>query len=116
MAAVVRYMWMFRTAAVVFAGFGAMMLWRFGLAGYEPRWRPVGLAAGFFAVAIGVFLLRRSRLAIGLSAAAAAFICLCATLAAPSGKGPVALFFAGVALVCGAYAVLALRALLNRSS
>ncbi len=114
MAAVVRYVWMFRAAAVSFSGFGAALLWRFGLTDYEPRWRPIGIAAGLFAALIGTFLLRRSRVAIGASAACAAFIAICATVAAPVGKGPVVLFFAGLALLCGLYAVLAARVALSR--
>lgn len=114
MPAAVRYTWMFRTAAAVFSGLGASLLWRFGLTDYEPRWQPIGIAAGFFAVAIGVFLLRRSRIAIAASAACAAFVTICAAVAAPTGKGPVVLFFAGLALLCGVYAVLAARVALAR--
>jgi hypothetical protein len=107
---------MFRTAAVLFAGLGASLLWRFGLTDYQPQYRPHGLAAGLVALAIGVFLFRRARLAIGASAAISAFICLCATVAAPSGRGPVILFFAALALVCGVYAVLAARVFFERGA
>ena len=67
--AAVRYTWMFRTAAVLFLFFGVVWLWRFGLTDYHPEQRPYGLAAGVLALLVGVFLLRRHRLAIGVSAA-----------------------------------------------
>ena len=115
MPAAVRYTWMFRTAAVVFLLLGASLLWRFGLTDYQPQYRPYGLTAGIVALALGVFVLRRTRFAIGASAAISAFIGICATVAAPSGHGPVILFFATLAIVCGAYAVFAARVLFQRS-
>jgi hypothetical protein len=115
MPAAARYTWMFRTAAVVFLLLGASLLWRFGLTDYQPQYRPHGLAAGIAALAIGVFLLRRARFAIGASAAVSAFVGICATVAAPNGHGPVILFFAALAIVCVAYAVFAARVLFERS-
>ena len=115
MPAAVRYTWMFRTAAVVFLLLGASLLGRFGLTDYQLQFRPFGLAFGVAAIVIGVFLFRRARFAIGASAAISAFIGICATVAAPSGHGPVILFFAALAIVSGAYAVLAARVLFGRS-
>ena len=112
--AAVRYPWMFRTAAVVCLLFGGLLLWRYGFTGYEPQFRPFGLIAGALLLVVGVLLLRGARIAIGVSALFAGFICLCATLAAPSARGPVILFFAALALVCGIYAVLAARVLFAR--
>lgn len=114
MAAAVRYKWMFRTAAVLFLLFGSFALWRYGLTDFKPEQRPVGLALGGIAIATGVFLFRRARLAIGISALGAGIVCLGATVAAPEGKGPVILFLAGIALVTGLYTVLSLRVLFAR--
>jgi hypothetical protein len=114
MAAAVRYKWMFRTAAVLFLLFGSFALWRYGLTDFKPEQRPVGLALGGIAMATGVFLFRRARLAIGFSALGAGIVCLGATVAAPEGKGPVILFLAGIALVTGLYTVLSLRVLFAR--
>jgi hypothetical protein len=116
MPAAVRYTWMFRTAAVVIAMLGASLLWRFGVTDYQPQYRPYGLIAGVFALAVAVFLLRRARVAIGTSAALSAFIAICATVAAPASHGPVILFFVVLAIVCGTYAVLAARVLFERES
>jgi hypothetical protein len=110
----VRYTWMFRTAAVPFALLGASLLWRFGFTDYQPQYRPYGLIMGIAALAIGTFVFRLSRVAIGASAAVSIFICLCATIAAPSARGPVILFFASLAILSGAYAVLAARVLFER--
>jgi hypothetical protein len=114
MAAAVRYTWMFRTAAVVFLLFGAFALWRYGLTDFQPAQRPAGLAFGGSAIAIGVFLFRRAKLAIGLSALGAGIVCLSATASAPQAKGPVILFLAGLAIVTGLYAALSVRVLLER--
>lgn len=116
MAAAVRYKWMFRTAAVVFLLFGASALWRYGLTDFQPAQRPLGLALGAAGIAIGVFLFRRARIAIGLSALGAGIVCLSATVFAPRAQGPVILFLALLALVTGIYAVLSLRVLLERES
>lgn len=116
MAAAVRYTWMFRTAAAVFLFFGGVWLWRFGLTDYHPEQRPYGLAAGVIALIVGLFLLRRSRWAIGASAIAAVVVGLSAAVYAPyARKGLVILLLAGLALVCVAYAVLAARVLTTTS-
>jgi hypothetical protein len=114
--AAARYTWMFRTAAVVFVFFGAVWLWRFGLTDYHPEQRPYGLAAGVLALLVGVFLMRRARFAIGVSALAAAVVSISAAVFAPTARGPVILFAAAVALVCGIYAAFAARVLLERRS
>lgn len=114
--AAVRYAWMFRTAAVVFLFFGLVWLWRFGLTDYHPEQRPYGLVAGVLALGLGIMLLQLRRLAIGTSALAAALLGLSAAVYAPSTKGPVILFLAGVAIVCVIYAVLGLRALADAAN
>jgi hypothetical protein len=114
MPAAVRYIGMFRTAAVFFLFFGALWIWRFGFTDYHPEQRPYGLALGVLALIIGVFLFRGARVAIGFSALGAGIVCLAATVSAPQGKGPVILFLAGIALVTGLYAALALRVLFDR--
>jgi len=106
-----RYTWMFRTAAAVFLFFGGVWLWTFGLTDYHPGQRPFGLAAGVLSLLVGVFLLRSHRLAIGVSAAAAAMVGISAAVFAPSSRGPAILFLAGLAIVCCLYAVFAVRAL-----
>jgi hypothetical protein len=111
--AAVRYTWMFRTAAVVFLFFGGVWLWRFGFTDYHPEQRPYGLAACVFALLVGIFLLRRARFAIGLSALAAAVVGVSAAVFAPNAHGPAILFLAGISLVCGLYAVLATRVLVS---
>jgi hypothetical protein len=105
---------MFRAAAVVFLGFGAIWLWRFGLTDYHPEQRPYGLAAGVLALILGITLFRLRRLAIGASAVVAAIVGLSAAVFAPSVKGPAILFLAGLAIVCACYAVLAARAAFGR--
>ena len=112
----VRYQWMFRTAAVVFLFFAGAWLWRFGLTDYHPGQRPYGLTAGVFALVVGIFLLRRARFAIALSALAAIAVGISAAVFAPMARGPVILFAAMVALVCGLYAVFAARVLLGPRS
>jgi hypothetical protein len=114
--AAVRYTWMFRTAAVVFLFFAGVWLWRFGLTDYRPELRPYGLAAGVLALLVGIFLFRRARFAIGLSALAAALVSISAAVFAPTAHGPVILFAAMLALLCGLYAVFAVRVLLSRDS
>jgi len=109
--AAVRHTWMFRAAAVVFVLLGVSLLWRFTLTDYQPQYRLYGLAFGIAALTIGAFLFRPARAAIGASAGVSAFICICATVAAPNGHGPVILFFAALAILCGGYAVFAARAL-----
>ena len=112
--AVVRYTWMFRTAAVVFLGLGAAWLWTFTLTDFRPEQRPYGLAAGVLAVLVGIFLLRRHPLAITVSAVAATVVGISAAVFAPSSRGPAILFLAALAIVCGVYAVFAARVLTRR--
>lgn len=112
----VRYSWMFRTAAALFLFFAATWFWRFGLTDYHPEQRPYGLAAAVFALVVGVFLMRRARLAIALSALAATVVSISAAVFAPTARGPVILFAALVALVCGLYAAFAARVLLEPRS
>lgn len=114
MSAVVRYPWMFRTAAVVYLLLGASMAWRFGFTDYDPAHRPWGLGIGLVLLLIGVFLFRRRRWAVGLSAIGAALIAMAAAVSAPVMHGPVILAFALVAISFGMYAALAGRALLAR--
>jgi hypothetical protein len=106
-----RYNWMFRTAAAVFLFFGGVWLWRFGLTDYRPDLRPYGLAAGAVSIVIGIFLLRRARFAIVLSAVALAVIGICSAVFAPLAHGPAILFLAALAIVSCVYAVFAMRAL-----
>jgi hypothetical protein len=110
----VRYIWMFRTAAVVFVGLGAAWLWTFTLTDYRPQHRPYGLAAGVLALLVGVFLLRSNRVAIGVSALAAVVVGISAALFAPNARGPGILFLAGLAILSSIYAVLAARVLVQR--
>ena len=72
-------------------------MWRYVFTGYEPQFLPFGIIAGALLLVVGVFLLRGARFAIGVSAICAGFLSLCATLAAPSARGPVILFFAALA-------------------
>lgn len=116
MSAVVRYPWMFRTAAVVYLLLGASVAWRFGFTDYDPPHRLWGAGVGVLALVVGVFLFRRKRWAVGLSAIGAAIIAMCAAVAAPVMHGPVILAFAAVAILFGAYAAMAGRALLQRSA
>jgi uncharacterized membrane protein YjjB (DUF3815 family) len=111
--AAVRYIWMFRSAAVVFLFFGGVWLWRFGLTDYHPEQRPYGLALGALALLVGIFLFRRHRIAIGTSAIAAAVVGISAAVFAPSAKGPAILFLAALAIACALYAVLAARVLFS---
>lgn len=116
MPAAVRYTWMFRTTAILFLFFAGAWLWRFGLTDYHPEQRPYGLAAGVFALVVGIFLLRGARFAIALSALAATVVSISAAVFAPTAHGPVILFAALVALVCGLYAAFAARVLLEPRS
>ena len=111
MPAAVRHTWMFRTAAVVFFLFGLMCVWRFGFTDYHPEQRPYGMAAGLLALLVGVFLYRLRRFAIGASAVSAGIVGISAGVAAPSAKGPVILFLAGLAILCVLYAALGAREL-----
>jgi peptidoglycan/LPS O-acetylase OafA/YrhL len=111
--AAVRHTWMFRTAAFVFLAFGAVWIWRFGFTDYQPEQRPWGLGAGALALLVGFYLFQLKRVAIGISAAAAAIVGSSAVLFALTVKGPGILFLAALAIVCVAYAVLSVRALGN---
>jgi hypothetical protein len=113
--AAVRYIGMFRTAAIVFVLFGGAWLWRFGLTDYHPEQRPYGLAGGVIALLVGLFLYRGRRWAIGVSALAVAIVGISAAVFAPNAKGPVILALAGLAIICGLYSVLAARALTERN-
>jgi hypothetical protein len=115
MPAAVRYLWMFRTAAAVFLLLGVAWLWTFAFTDYHPEQRPFGLAASAAALSLAYFLFHRRRFAIGISAAVATVVCLSATVFAPSASGPAILFLAGLAIVCGVYAVFAARVLFERS-
>src|SRR3954463_9363333 len=111
MPAAFRYIGMFRTAAVFYLFFGASFLWTFGFTDRYAAQRLVGLGLGSLLIAVGVFLFRRARWAIGLSALGTIVMCLSATLAVASVHGPVILFVAGLAIVSAIYTVLALRVL-----
>jgi peptidoglycan/LPS O-acetylase OafA/YrhL len=114
--AVVRYPWMFRTAAVVYLLFGLSALWRFGLTDYDPPHRLLGMGLGALAVIVGVFLFRRAMFAIVLSAIGAAIIAISAAFAAPVMHGPMILACGLLALSCALYAAFAARALVKPSS
>jgi hypothetical protein len=107
---------MFRTAAVVYLLLGASAIWRFGFTPYDPAHRPWGVGVGLLAAIVGVFLLRRARWAIALSAIGAAIVAMAAAVAAPEMHGPVILAFAGVAIMFGLYSALAGRVLLEPRS
>src|SRR5688572_17258513 len=82
--AAVRHTWMFRIAAIVFLFFGCAWLWRFGLTDYHPEQRIYGLFGGVLALLTGVLLLRPHRVAIGISAMAAALVSVAAAVFAPN--------------------------------
>lgn len=116
MPAAVRYIWMFRTAAVLFLLLGLSWLYTFGLTSYKPEQRPFGLALGAIAVVVGAFLFRRAKFAIALSAIGAAIVCVSAAVFAPQARGPGIVFLAVLAIATGVYAALALRVLFERGS
>jgi hypothetical protein len=107
--AVVRYIGMFRTAAVVYLLFGAAAVWRYGLTDYDPAHRLEGIGFGVLGMVIGGFLFRRARFAVMLSALCAAIIALAAVIAVPALRGPGILAFAAIAIVATLYTALALR-------
>jgi hypothetical protein len=104
---------MFRAAAVVYLLLGASVAWRFGLTDYDPPHRLVGVGVGLLTLIVGLFLFRRARWAVGLSAVGAAIIAMAAAVAAPVMHGPVILAFAGVAILFGIYAAMAGRVMLE---
>jgi len=112
--AVVRYIGMFRTAAVVYLLFGISGVWRFGLTDYDPAHRIAGVGLGLLAAVVGVFLFRRETWAIVLSAIGAALIAIAAAVAIPVLPGPAILAFIAIAVVFGLYAALAARAVFGR--
>jgi hypothetical protein len=108
--AAVRYTWMFRTAAVLYLVLGASWLWTATMVEKWAAHRPWLVALGAASVLIAVFLFRRAKAAIVLSAVGAAFLAIVAAVAAPRMHGPGILFLAGLAIVAGLYAALAIRA------
>jgi hypothetical protein len=113
--AVVRYIGMFRAAAVVYLLFGAAAVWRYGLTNYDPAHRLEGIGFGVLGMVIGGFLFKRARFAIVLSAVCAAVVALAAVIAVPALHGPPILAFAALAIVATLYAALALRSLSSSS-
>jgi peptidoglycan/LPS O-acetylase OafA/YrhL len=109
--AATRYIWMFRIAAVVFLALGLSWLWRFGLTDYRPDQRLYGLAMGLLAFLIGIFLFRRARAAIAISALSAVVVAVSAVLFVPNASGPGILFLIGLAVAGGLYAALSFRVL-----
>ena len=109
--AVVRYTWMFRTAAVVSMLLGLGWMWTALFTERQAEHRPYVLALGAATVAVAVFLFRRARIAIGLSAVGAVVVSVCAALFIPNASGPGVLFLLGVAIVGGLYAALSFRVL-----
>ena len=111
--AAVRYVWMFRAAAIVHLLFGASSVWRYGFTDYDAPHKLWGLGFGAFAAVVGIFLFRPARFAIALSAIGAALLAIAAAVAAPVMQGPGILAFGLFALLLGVYAALAGRALLG---
>ena len=114
--AAVRYTWMFRTAAVVYLIFGLSGVWRFGLTDYDPSHRLLGVGLGVSAVIVGVFLFRRAKFAVALSAIGAAIVAIAAAFAAPVMRGPVIVAIGLLSLLCALYAALAARVLFEPSA
>jgi len=109
--AAVRYTGMFRAAAVVYLLFGLSASWRFGMTDYDPSHRLLGAGLGLLAVLVGVFLFRRAKFAIALSAIGAAIVAIAGAFAAPLMRGLVILAVGLLALLCALYAALAARVL-----
>lgn len=114
--AAVRYRWMFRTAAVVFVLFGLFWLADATLYDRFAQWRPYLLGMGVVAIVIGVMLFRRVKVAIAVSALAAALLSISAAVAAPQMRGPGILVVATVAILSGLYAALATREVFDPSA
>ena len=111
--AAVRYLWMFRTAAVVYLFFGATGLWRYALTDYDASHRLLGVGLAVVALIVGVFLFAPKRFAIALSALGAAILAIAAALAAPMMGGPAILVFGLLSVVLAVYATLAARVLFS---
>ena len=114
--AAVRNNWIFRTAAVICILFGVFWLVDATLFDRYASLRPYLLGMGVAAIAVGVMLFRRMKVAIALSAIAAAIVSVSAAVAAPQMHGPGILVLAGLAVVTGLYAALAARELFDRGS
>ena len=114
MTVVVRYPWMFRTAAVIHLAFGLRWIWHFGFSQSDAAHRSLGIGLGVFSTLVGVLLARSVKLGVALSALCAVVIAISAAVAAPTMRGPVILFFAAVAIVAGVYTAFAARALFDR--
>jgi len=111
MPAATRHTGLFRAAAVVYLFFGLSFLWTFAFTDRYVGQRPVGLGLGVLMIAVGIFLFRRARWAIALSALGTGVTCLSATLAVPAVHGPVILLVATLAIVSAVYTVISLRVL-----
>ena len=114
--AAVRYNWMFRTAAVVYLLLGASWLWSATMSEKWAAYRPLLLGLGALSLVIGVLLFRRNKIAMGLSAIGAAFVAICAAVAAPQMHGPGILVLAVLALLSGLYSALAARELFGHGA
>jgi len=114
--AAVRYTGMFRAAAVLYLLFGSSAAWRFGMTDYDPSHRLLGVGLGVLAIVVGVFLFRREKFAIALSAIGAAVVAIAGVFAAPVMQGPVILAVGLLALLCGLYAALAARVVFESPS
>lgn len=112
--AAVQNVWMFRTAAIVHLFFGSAYVWKYGFTGDGPADNPFGSALGVASVLVGAFLFKPARIAIGLSAISAVVVAISAAVGLPVVKGPAIFAFAGVAILCGLYAVMAARELFGR--
>jgi hypothetical protein len=109
--AVIRYIWMFRIAAVVFLALGLAWLWQFGLTDFRPEQRLYGLVLGLLAFLTGIFLFRCARAAIAISAFAAVIVAVSAVLFVPKASGGGILLLIGLAVAGGLYAALSFRVL-----
>jgi hypothetical protein len=114
MPAVVRYLWMFRTAAVLSVLFGLFWLIDATLTDRFAEVRSWLLVLGVAAIALGVMLFKRMRFAIVLSAVVAAAVCLASALGATQMHGPGILAMGVLSIVAALYAGLSARALFGR--
>jgi hypothetical protein len=114
--AVVRYKWMFRSAAVVCLLLGGSWLWSATLSDRWAEIRPVLLVLGVMSLVTGILLFRRNKAAIATSAIGAAFLSICAAVAAPQMQGPGILALGLLAMVSGLYAALAARELFGHGA